>query len=225
MKNKANSEIKNMFDKISDKYDFMNSVISLGTNEFVKTRAVKSLDIQPNSKVLDLCCGSGELGAIVKKLYPSCDVCGVDFSEKMLDIARKNNKNITYRQADTTSLPFEKNSFNYVLMGFGLRNIPQKNRAIEEIYKILKTNGKFLHLDFTSRQTFASKIYDMYVMAAAKIFIKNTKPYKYLILSKNNFLSSGELVQLFKFNRFKYVSHKNMFFDIISYQIMQKCEL
>ncbi len=221
MKNKPNNEIKNMFDKISGKYDFMNNIISLGANEFVKIQAVKSLDIQPNSKVLDLCCGSGDLGGIVKKLYPSCDVCGIDFSEKMLDIARKKYNNITFWQADALSLPFEKNSFNYILMGFGLRNIPQKNKAIEEVYRVLKTNGKFLHLDFGIKN-FASKIYDTYVLTVSKILTKNTKPYKYLILSKNNFLSPEELVQLFKFNHLKYVSHKNMLFDVISYQIMKK---
>ncbi len=223
MKEKVNNEIKNMFDKVSDKYDFMNNILSFGLNDYVKIKAVKSLDIQPNSKILDLCCGSGDIGGIVKRLYPSCDVCGIDFSEQMLDIARKKYKNITFWQADALNLPFEKNSFNYVLMGFGLRNIPQKNRAIEEIRRVLKTNGKFLHLDF-GRQNFASKIYDAYVLSVTKILTKNTKPYKYLILSKNNFLSPEELVQLFKFNHLKYVSHKNMFFDVISYQIMQKCE-
>ena len=68
MKNKTNLEIRNMFEKISEKYDFMNRIISFGLNEYVKTQAIKALNIKPNSKVLDLCCGSGDLGKIIKKI-------------------------------------------------------------------------------------------------------------------------------------------------------------
>lgn len=214
-------KINFLFNEISKNYDFMNNIISLGTHKMVKALAIKSLKIKPKSKVLDLCCGTGDLGAIVKKLHPDCDVIGVDFSEKMLSIAEKNNKTITYRQADATNLPFEKNSFDYVVMGFALRNIPEKNKTIEEIYRVLKTNGEFLHLDF-GEHNLASKIFDILVLSTAKLFLKNTKPYKYLILSKRNFLTPDELIELFKFNKFKYQTHKNPLFGVISYQIMKK---
>jgi len=214
-------KINFLFNEISKNYDFMNNIMSLGTHKIIKALAIKSLNIKPKSKVLDLCCGTGDFGAIVKKLYPDCDVIGVDFSEKMLNIAEKNNKTITYRIADATKLPFEKNSFDYVVMGFGLRNIPEKNKAIEEIYRVLKTNGEFLHLDF-GEHNFASRIFDIFILFTAKLFLKNTKPYKYLILSKRNFLTPDELIELFKFNRFKYQRHKKLIFGIISYQIMKK---
>ena len=221
MKNKTNLEIRNMFDKISEKYDFMNRIISFGLNEYVKTQAIKALNIKPNSKVLDLCCGSGDLGKIIKKLQPSCDVIGVDFSQNMIELARKKNPNITYRQMDVTSLAFEKNSFDYIVMGFGLRNIQQKNKALEEIYRTLKSEGQFLHLDFGKHNIY-SKIYDSIILFLVKFFTKNTKPYKYLILSKRNFLEPDELIEIFKFNKFKYYTHKNLLFNIISYQIMKK---
>ncbi len=221
MKNKTNLEIRNMFEKISEKYDFMNRIISFGLNEYVKTQAIKALNIKPNSKVLDLCCGSGDLGKIIKKLQPSCDVIGVDFSQNMIELASKKNPNITYRQMDVTSLAFEKNSFDYIVMGFGLRNIPQKNKALEEIYRTLKTEGQFLHIDFGKHNIY-SKIYDSIILFLVKFFTKNTKPYKYLILSKRNFLEPEELIDLFKFNRFSYISHKNILFETISYQIVSK---
>ena len=221
MKNKTNLEIRNMFDKISEKYDFMNRIISFGLNEYVKKQAIKALNIKPNSKVLDLCCGSGDLGRIIKKIQPSCDVIGIDFSQNMIELASKKNPNITYRQMDVTSLAFEKNSFDYIVMGFGLRNIPQKNKALEEIYRTLKTEGQFLHIDFGKHNIY-SKIYDSIILFLVKFFTKNTKPYKYLILSKRNFLEPEELIELFKFKQFNYISHKNMLFEIISYQIMKK---
>lgn len=224
MKNKSNLEIRNMFEKISKKYDFMNNIISFGLNEFVKTQAIKALNIKPNSKVLDLCCGSGDLGKIIKKLQPSCDVIGVDFSQNMIELASKKNPNITYRQMDVTSLAFEKNSFDYIVMGFGLRNIPQKNKALEEIYRTLKTEGQFLHIDFGKHNIY-SKIYDSIILFLVKFFTKNTKPYKYLILSKRNFLEPEELIELFKFNKLTYIKHKNILFDVISFQILKKTEI
>ncbi len=224
MKNKTNFEIKNMFDKISENYDFMNRIISFGLNEYVKTQAIKALNIKPNSKVLDLCCGSGDLGKIIKKIQPSCDVIGVDFSQNMIELASKKNPNITYRQMDVTSLTFEKNSFDYIVMGFGLRNIPQRNKALEEIYRTLKSEGQFLHIDFGKHNIY-SKIYDIIILFIVKFFTKNTKPYKYLILSKRNFLEPEELIELFKFNKLTYVKHQNMFFDVISFQILKKSEI
>ena len=224
MKNKTNLEIRNMFEKISEKYDFMNRIISFGLNEYVKTQAIKELNIKPNSKVLDLCCGSGDLGKIIKKLQPSCDVIGVDFSQNMIELAIKKNPNITYRQMDVTSLAFEKNSFDYIVMGFGLRNIPQKNKALEEIYRTLKSEGQFLHIDFGKHNIY-SKIYDNIILFIIKFFTKNTKPYKYLILSKRNFLEPEELIELFKFNKLTYIKHKNMLFDVISFQILKKTEI
>lgn len=139
---------KEMFNKIAAKYDFLNNIISFGLHKYIKMRAVKALEIQPDSKVLDLCCGSGDLGKMVKEIQPSCDVIGVDFSSKMIELARFKNQNITYWELDALNLPFEKNSFDYVLMGFGLRNINDKGKVLEEIHKILKSNGKFLQLDF-----------------------------------------------------------------------------
>ena len=213
--------IRNLFDNLSNKYDLMNNIISFGSHKIIKKSAIKALKIRPNSKVLDLCCGTGDLGAIIKEIEPTCDVVGVDFSEQMIELARRKNPNITYWIGNATDLKFEKNSFDYIVMGFGLRNIPEKNKAIEQIYKTLKVNGLFLHLDF-GKQNKMSKIYDNIILFLAKLFTKNIKPYKYLVLTKNNFLEPEELIDLFKFNKLEYLTHKNIMFEIISYQIMQK---
>lgn len=213
--------IKRMFDKIALKYDFINNLISFGTHYWVKKKVISNLRVEPNSKVLDLCCGTGDLGKIIKEIQPSCDVIGVDFSSQMIEMARKNNPNITYWEMDATSLSFEKNSFDYIVMGFGLRNIEQKNKALDEVHRILKTNGNFLHLDFCTSSIF-SNIYDNFVIFISKIFIKDTKPLKYLILSKKQFLSSDELVDLFKFNKLFCIKKEDLCLKMISYQIMKK---
>jgi demethylmenaquinone methyltransferase/2-methoxy-6-polyprenyl-1,4-benzoquinol methylase len=221
MINKETNERKNLFNKLAPKYDFMNNIISLNTHKKVKKIAIENLDIKPNSKILDLCCGTGDMGKIIKSLYPTCDVIGVDFSEQMLDIARKNNKNITYRLMDATNLLFEKNEFDYVIMAFGLRNIKDKRKTLEEIYKILKKNGKFLHLDF-GEQSYISRILDILILFLAKIFYKNVKPYKYLVLTKRNFPPPYVLVKIFEKIGFKELCTKNLIFNTVSFQIMTK---
>ena len=213
--------IRKMFDKISSNYDFINNLISFGTHRIVKKYVITKLNIKPNSKVLDLCCGSGDLGEIIKQIQPSCDVIGVDFSPQMIEIARKRNQNITYWEADATMLPFEKNSFDYVVMGFGLRNIEKKNKALDEIHRILKTNGSFLHLDFAKTNRI-SRLYDSIILLLSKLFIKDTKPLKYLVMSKNRFLSDAELIELFTFNKLKCVNQKSLCLGIISFQISEK---
>lgn len=213
--------IKNLFNNIAFKYDFMNNAISFWTHIYIKKLAIKSLEIKPNSKVLDLCCGTGDIAGIVKELYPSCDVLGVDFSSEMLSIARKKYSNVTFFEYDVLNLPFEKNSFDYVIMSFGLRNITKKNKAIEEVYRILKTNGLFLHLDFGVKNRI-NKFYDNIILFISKLLLKNSKPYKYLVLSKNNFLEPNELIELFKFNKLDCTLVKDIFFHIISFQVLKK---
>ena len=95
MVDKNPKKIQQMFNNIASKYDLINDTISFFTHRAVKVYAIKALKIQPCSRILDLCCGSGDLGRIVKKICPNCEVIGVDFSSKMLDIAKSKTKEIT----------------------------------------------------------------------------------------------------------------------------------
>ena len=98
------------------------------------------MNIKPHNNVIDLCCGTGDLAIFVKEIQPEANVVGIDFSEKMLEIA--NNKNssnkIQYLQGDVTNLPYADDTFDFVVMGFGLRNILNAEKAVDEAYRILK---------------------------------------------------------------------------------------
>ena len=86
---KTPKKIQHIFNKISQYYDFMNNIISLGTHKFIKMSCVKLLNVPSRAKVLDLCCGTGDTAWMIKRLYKRSNVIGIDFSDKMLDIARK----------------------------------------------------------------------------------------------------------------------------------------
>lgn len=214
-------KIKIMFDEISTYYDKMNNFISVGTHYIVKFLAVKELGINPRSMVLDLCCGTGDFSRIISKFYPRAKVIGLDISDKMLKIAKTKNPTGVFMKGDCTELPFMENEFDYVTMGFGLRNIQNRQKAIEEIYRVLEKDGKFLQLDF-GEHNFIGKIFDIVVPLFSKILKANPQHYKYLLSSKKEFPNPDELIREFEQYGFKYVKKCNYLWGTISAQIMQK---
>ena len=97
---KSPQTIQTMFNMIAKKYDFINNVMSFGTQLHIKSECVKNLDIKPHDNILDLCCGTGDLAGIIKKSHPNVCVTGIDFSDKMLDIARKLSAGIPHVRVD-----------------------------------------------------------------------------------------------------------------------------
>lgn len=220
---KSPEKIHIMFNTVSRKYDLMNNIMSFGTHHYVKYRSIKSLNIKPHDNVIDLCCGTGDLARIIKRIQPDACVTGIDFSEEMLRIAKNKNARgkIRYLQGDVTNLPYEDNSFDIVTMGFGLRNIANAEKAVEEAYRILRPNGSFLHLDF-GRKNFLSKIYDKITPILAEMFTENGVSYEYLIKSKENFPPPEDLIKDFESKGFKLKKRKDFLLGVISAQIMNK---
>ena len=218
---KTPENIRMMFNVIAEKYDFMNELISLGQHRIVKRKSLKMLDIRPHSKVLDACCGTGDLGVLIKKEEPLADITGIDFSEKMLSIARNRIESINFIQKDITDLDFPDNSFDFVVMGFGLRNVVNPEKALYELYRVLKPGGEFLHLDF-GKKNFFGNFFDFEVPLLAKIFNSNSEAYDYLIKSKKNFPSPDELIKDFEKCGFKFKLRKDFVFGVISAQVMKK---
>ena len=218
---KTPDTIHTMFNVISSEYDFMNNIISFGMHNYIKSECIKSLDIKPHDIVLDLCCGTGDLAGLVKKYQPNTDVCGIDISENMIKIAKNKYKNIQFFQGDITNLPYKDNYFDIVTFGFGLRNILNAEKAVEEIYRILKPNGIFLHIDFGNKN-FANKIYDKITPFLASNFTKNKSAYNYLIKSKEIFPEPKDLIKDFESKGFKIIKRKDYIFNVISSQVLTK---
>ena len=222
-------KITQMFDGISSYYDKMNNFISLGTHHLIKKIAIKNLNIKPNTYILDLCCGSGDFTKIVNKLYPNAKIIGLDNSIEMLKIAKIKNPKQVFIPANCTSLPFNENEFDYITVGFGLRNIENRKQALSEIYRTLKSGGKFLHLDF-GKHSFANKIFDLIIIVITKFakakYGANNKSfqesYNYLICSKNEYPEPDELIKEFISHGFKLLKRQDFLFGIISFQIMEK---
>ena len=214
-------QIQFIFDEISQYYDFMNNLISFGTHYFIKYSALKKLNIKPNSTIVDLCCGTGDFVNLINNYYPNSKVIGIDFSQKMLKLAKLKNPTKDFIQADCTNLPFENEIFNYATIGFGLRNIQDRTKAINEIYRILTKGGKVLHIDFGKNNIF-SKIFDIFVELFAKVFKKDKQSYEYLIKSKNKFPPPEILSKEFLQQGFSSVEIYYYMFGVIGVIIAEK---
>lgn len=209
-----------MFDEISGNYDFLNDLISLGLHKIVKQKALSELQFKNGDKVLDLCTGTGDIAGFIKEKYPNVDVTGFDISSKMLDIARKKHKNINFIKGDASKTLFNDNEFDFVISTFGFRNIQDKVSATNEIKRILKKGGYFLQLDFGKSKL--TPVFDFIILFFSKIFSKNIDTYRYLIKSKNEFLSPLELKEEFIKKGFECIKIQNLIFGVISYQIFVK---
>lgn len=218
---KSPQSIHTMFNMLAQKYDLINNIMSFGTQLRVKSACIKSLGINPHDNVLDLCCGTGDLAGLAKKIQPDACVTGIDFSENMIDIAKDKNPNVQFFQGDATNLPYGGNTFDIVTMGFGLRNIQNAEKAVEEVYRILKPNGKFIHIDF-GEKNLISKIYDKLTPLIVSKFTDNMPAYSYLIKSKQIFPTPTELIKDFESKGFKLYKRKDYLFGVISSQIMIK---
>ncbi len=221
MINKDPENIKNMFNEISSYYDEMNNLISLGTHKIIKFLALKNLNIKANTMILDLCCGTGDFTRIITKIQPKARVIGIDNSEKMLKLARIKNPKKAFNIGDCTKLSFKDEEFDYITIGFGLRNIQDRSKAIDEIYRTLKKGGKFLHLDF-GKHNFVSNIFGFLVSLIAKFKNVNAQSYQYLLNSKEIYPEPNELISEFCEHGFKFVKRMDFMFGVISAQIMIK---
>jgi demethylmenaquinone methyltransferase/2-methoxy-6-polyprenyl-1,4-benzoquinol methylase len=139
----------------------------------------------------------------------------------MLKLAKKKNPKNTFIYGDCTNLPFKEGEFDYITISFGLRNIENRTQAINEIYRVLEKNGKFLHLDFGNHK-FSGKIFDYIVKFMVKIKGLNFENYEYLIKSKNEYPVPDELIKEFEKEGFGLIERKDFLFGTVSYQILQK---
>lgn len=216
-------KIADMFNSLAPYYDRNNNIISLFAHRIIKYLAIFLLPkISKDAKILDICCGTGDLTSILAKKFPKATLIGADFSLSMLNIARKKHKNINFIKADYLNLPFQNESFDLVTESFGLRNTFDYDKAIIETARILKPNGIFLHLDFALKEGLANTIFKNLVLFTMKIF-KN-ESYQYLLESIEEFPQPKKLSNNFLKYGLVLIKEKLLLGNVIAIQIYKKKE-
>ncbi|MDN4608739.1 demethylmenaquinone methyltransferase [Sporosarcina highlanderae] len=217
METAKEKKVHHVFESIADDYDKMNSVISFNQHKKWRNDIMKRMNVKPNSSALDVCCGTGDWTiSLAEATGKDGSVTGLDFSEGMLASARpkvKEYPSITLVQGNAMELPFKDNSFDYVTIGFGLRNVPDYEQVLKELHRVLKPGGMAACLETSQteipiyRQVF--RFYFKYIMPLfGKIFAKSYKEYSWLQESADDFPGAKQLAQLFVDAGFQEVSYK-----------------
>jgi demethylmenaquinone methyltransferase / 2-methoxy-6-polyprenyl-1,4-benzoquinol methylase len=142
----APHEVRAMFDRISPVYDLMNRAMTAGLDRRWRRLTAEAV-VRPGDRVLDACCGTGDLAIAAR--HAGGDVTGVDFSEAMLERARRKSAAIAWVRGDVLALPFDEASFDVVTVGFGIRNVADLEGALHELARVLRPGGRVASLEIT----------------------------------------------------------------------------
>ncbi len=151
------TEVRGMFDRIAGVYDLMNSAMTAGLHHQWRERAVDRAQVGPGSDALDICCGTGDLALeLRRRIGPDGRVVGSDFSEPMLDLARRKSGEeglpVEFGWADALDLPYGEGSFDAVTIGFGARNLADLDKGLSEMARVLRPGGRVVILEITRPQ-------------------------------------------------------------------------
>jgi demethylmenaquinone methyltransferase / 2-methoxy-6-polyprenyl-1,4-benzoquinol methylase len=148
------SEVQGMFDRIAGVYDVMNSAMTAGLHHQWRQRAVDRAEVGRGSDALDVCCGTGDLALeLRRRIGPDGRVVGCDFSEPMLELARRKSGEqglpVEFGWADALDLPYGDASFDAVTIGFGARNLADLDRGLAEMTRVMRPGGRLVILEIT----------------------------------------------------------------------------
>ncbi|WP_031544849.1 demethylmenaquinone methyltransferase [Salinicoccus luteus] len=211
-------KVQNIFNSISTDYDLMNNIISFNQHNLWRNRTMKEMFVKDDHDILDVCCGTGDWTIQLAEEAPEAEVIGLDFSERMLEVAAEktaDHSNIELIQGNAMALPFDDGSFDYVTIGFGLRNLPEYRKAIEEFHRVLKPGGALVVLETSNPENrLVSKGFDFYfgtiMPTLGGIIANRTKEYEWLYESTSSFLSKDALRSMMDesgFINLKVISH------------------
>jgi demethylmenaquinone methyltransferase/2-methoxy-6-polyprenyl-1,4-benzoquinol methylase len=196
--------VETLFDRVAPRYDFLNHVFSLGLDYTWRWRAVRALAPRVDGPILDGATGTGDLAIALAKGYPERHIVGLDFSEGMLAVGRRKirekgfDSRIDLRHGDLTALPFDDASFAGAGVGFGIRNVGDREKALTELRRVLKPGGRLLILDFAmpTLPVFAPiyRLYFSHFMPMTAGLFGLGETYRYLFESVDAFPSRNEFL-------------------------------
>ena len=210
--------VKNVFNKVYDKYDLMNDFMSLGIHRIWKKDLIQLMNPSKGKKLIDVACGTGDLGKLyLDSVGANQKILCVDPNKGMIKKGKsklKKYKNIKWIIASAENLPVQDNSCDYYTISFGLRNTKNLNKALSEAYRILKPGGRYLCLEFSkienSNLNSFYKNYSKLIPLIGKIVVGEKEPYEYLIKSIDNFINQPQLINLMEKNKFQNCTYRNL---------------
>jgi len=198
--------VRRMFDRIAPVYDAMNRVMTAGLDRRWRRLAVEQA-VRPGDRVLDACCGTGDL-ALAARRHGAREVVGLDFSERMLERARRKEPAIEWLRGDLLALPFEDASFDAATVGFGIRNVDDLEGGLRELRRVLRPGGRLAILEIATPRGPLAPFYRVWfdrVVPALGRVLPGGDAYTYLPASVRRFPPPEELARLLAENGFSEV--------------------
>ena len=224
-------KVQKVFDAVAPKYDLMNDLLSFGMHRLWKLQTRREAHVLPGMKVLDIASGTGDLAMkFAGQAQPGGEVWATDINFSMLSIGadRFRTAGVICEVAlcDCEQLPFPDNYFDVVTVSFGLRNMAHKAKALQEMARVIKPDGKVLVLEFSRCSRWLAPFYDFYSFKfipwlGSKI-AGNRDSYRYLIESIRRHPPQAELAKIMKSAGFDQVEWKNLTFGICALHIGRK---
>ena len=210
--------VSEVFDKVHDKYDLMNNIMSFGIHTSWKKQLLYSMKPKHNRRLIDVASGTGDIA----KIFSDATQCKsrvqcVDPNKKMVLLGKKKlkyYKNISWKIASAEKLPFKDSQFDYYTISFGLRNTKNLNKTLSEAFRVLKSGGRFFCLEFSKINNdyldFMYQNYSKIIPIIGEFVVGDKKPYEYLVKSINEFVDQEELIYLMKKNKFSKCKFLNL---------------
>ena len=216
--------VQEVFDKVFDKYDIMNDLMSLGVHRSWKKKLIQMMNPPKGCRLIDVGSGTGDIAKLFSESTNHySDIICVDPNRQMLKKGEeklKKLKNIKWKVGFAEKLNLPSNYFDFYCISFGLRNTKNIEKSISEAYRVLKPGGRFLCLEFSKIQNLSlDKIYKNYsriIPYLGKIIVGEKAPYNYLIKSINDFVNQEQLKEIMIKNNFKKCSFRNLSGGIVA---------
>jgi len=217
--------VQGVFDKVYNKYDIMNDLMSLGVHRIWKRNLINWMNPGKNKILADVACGTGDVAKLYidNSLNKNTELFCIDPNEGMMKKGKKrlsNYKNIKWIKGSAEKLPLKSNSCDYYAISFGLRNTKNINKSLSEAYRVLKTGGRFFCLEFSKIQNLNLNIvykrYSKLIPVVGKFVVGEKEPYEYLIKSIQEFVNQEELKDLMEKNNFIKCEYRNFSGGIVA---------
>jgi len=226
-------QLRNMFNTISKDYDFFNNLMSWGLAHLWRRKAMRWLHDYRTETLLDIATGTADMLLLADQLLSPEVLRGIDISEEMMNVGWEKLKShrldhkTELEVMDCAEMKFADSTFDSVTIAFGIRNLERLTQSLEQINRVLKTNGRFLIIEMNEPQkgplAVLYKIYvKLYVQLATGLLSKDKEAYAYLTKSMHYFPQGKALIEILTDHDFRLLKYKSFTFGVCSAYLLEK---
>lgn len=225
--------IREMFDTIAPRYDFLNRLLSLGIDQHWRRFAVRQIRCSTDGKVLDVATGTGDVALTIAAATPATvTICGIDFSPQMVALGIEKIKNsphagrISLQVAPCEAIPFDNDTFDSATIAFGIRNVVDRLVGLKEMHRVLKPAGRVVILEFSNPRSKVFKaLYNFYFLKVLPVvggMFSTFSAYKYLPDSVLEFPPQEEFKRTMAEAGFRNIVHHDLTLGIATVYVGEK---